>query len=453
MRGRAMTTKILAVVVFIAGALGGSLAYAQGFNPFTGSGRFIVDSELILRGDACWVRDTMSDGTTRDIPCDELDYEDLEDYSEFEWDDFCARFGRYLSPDQYREYCGGIEDGFAIRLSDNLIFSRVRMQFDANYIATAPFTRGFLATEPTPGTLLNPAYDLSYKMTGYKAKLGLDGSLSIDRFGPLKISAGLEFGSLSGTGSASGINLDNFGVTSVGEIPGVFVNYPTDVLSTDFSVDRSFGALSTRISFPLFRGEYDFAGTGLGNTVSGLDYDVYAIAGKRLGWLSQTEQTLIETSTPAYSINGLSQIRYDTQFDGGFMGLQAGLGMDKRMPLLGRDNLAIEESFAFLVGYDHYQFHVTDSVDANILNGTATHVSSNEFDVSAGLATFEAKGSIGLGNGKWYAGLRAGVSAGLYPEFDYNRPDSEAPSTPLQPTLELKSSWAYELGADFKMRF
>ena len=448
-----MTTRILTALLFLAATLAAGTAQAQFGAGFSGGQLTrIVNSELIAIGGSCYVRDTFANGTVREIPCDELDYEDVDDFGEDDWDDFCDTWGRFLSPAQYAEYCGE-SGGYNIRLSDSIAFSNFRLHFNANYLATGTFSRGFLATEPTPGTLLNPAYSLDYSLSGYKAKLGLDATLSYDRFSPLKISAGLEFGSLSGAGSASGIALDNFGVPSVGVDPGTFANWPTDVLRTDFTVDRDFGTLSTRVSFPLMKGAYSFAGTSLGNSVSGLDYDLYAIVGKRLGWLSQSEQTLIETDTPAFGVNSLSQIEYNTQFDGGFFGLQAGLGLDKRMPLLGRDDIAIQESFSFLLGYDYYQLRVSDSVDANLLNGLATQVSSNSFNVGAGVPTLQTMASIGIGNGKWYAGIRGGISAGLYPEFDYNRPDSTAGGDPLEPTLQLNPGLGYELGADFKYRF
>lgn len=447
-----MTTKILAAIILFTGAtLGASSAQAQSpFNLFGGKLRQIVDSELVAIGGGCYVRDTMSDGSIREIPCDELYDDELEDFSDDEWDDFCATRGHLLTPAQYAEYCGGGLGGYVIRLTDNIALSRFRFTLGTNYLATGQFSRGFLATE-VGGSLVNPAYTLDYKMSGYTTKFGLDSSLSYDKFSPFKLSVGLEFGSLSGSGSTGGFGLDEFGAPSVGVNPGYyFVNSPTDVLGTEFNVDRSFGALSTRLSFPLMKGEYSFNRAGPG--ISGLDYNVYAIAGKRLGWLNQTEETFIETDTPVYGGNSLSQIRYDTQFDGGFFGLQAGLGVDKRMPLDGRDGLAIQESFSALVGYDHYRFNVTDSIDAYLMNGLYTDNTSNSFDVSAGVPTFQAMGSVGIGDGKWYAGLRAAVSAGLHPDFDYNRPDSDQAGA-LDPTLDLKPGWSYEFGAQFKYSF
>lgn len=447
-----MTTRILFVLFLVAGVLGGSVAYAQnGIGLYGGPNRIIVDSELVAIAGACYVRDTMSDGSIREIPCDELEYYDLEDYSDNEWDDFCDRYGPYLTPAQYEEYCGGIVNGYMIRVSDRIAFSGIGVHLDTGYVMTSPFRRGFLATEVL-GTLVNPAFDVPYSMSGYRLGFGLDADLSVDKFSPFRISAGVEYGKLTGTGTASNIMLDNFGVTSVGVTPGVFVNWPTDVLGASFTVDRSFASLGTKVSVPLFRGEYSFAGTGLGSTISELDYDVYAVAGKRLGYLTQAEQTLIDTSTPAFGINNLSQIRYDTRFDGMFAGAQLGLGLDKRIPFADSD-LAIEETFALLFGYDFYRFRVTDSVNASGLGGALNHVSTNTFDVSASVPTLQFMGSVGLGNGKWYAGLKGGVSAGLYPEFNYNRPDSVAPATPLQPTLQLLPGWSYELSADFRLRF
>ena len=87
-------------------------------------------------------------------------------------------------------------------------------------------------------------------MSGYRIGLGLDATLSIDKFSPLKVSTGFEYGQLSGTGTASDVMLPNFGVTSVGVTPGVFVNSPTDVLNANFMIDRSFAALSAHADPP-----------------------------------------------------------------------------------------------------------------------------------------------------------------------------------------------------------
>jgi hypothetical protein len=438
------------VLAFVVAAVlsGAPPVQAQGGFYVNGTGGDFPVAELVAVGGACYVRLPEADGTY-DIPCDVLDEEDLEDFSDDEWDDFCDEYGPFLSPEQYAEYCGTFLSGYTIRLTDNIAFSGIGVHLDTGYVMTAPFQRGFLASE-VGGTLVNPAFTVDYSMSGYRVGLGLDARLSIDGFSPLKVSTGFEYGMMSGTGTASDVMLSNFGVTSVGVMPGVFANWPTDVLDLNFMVDRSFAALNSRVAFPLVRGRYDFE-NGVGDAFSHLDYEIYGLVGKRLGFLNQTEDTLINTSTPAFGMNRLSQINYDTRFNGMFAGAQLGLGLDKSSPLEG--DLAIQESFSALMGYDIYGFRITDSVDASGLGGALNHSSTNTFDVTAGVPTLELMASVGLGNGKWYAGVKGGFAAGLHPELDYNRPDSVAPATPVQPTLSLKPGWSSQVSADFHFRF
>jgi hypothetical protein len=321
------------------------------------------------------------------------------------------------------------------------------------FVYQTPTFLGWGVTEQPLGTLLNPAFDVGSSHQGFGATIGIDPGFD---FGMVRID-GLNFNVERTTAHATGGGmqfLNGFGVSSVGNTPGVYIGFPTDVISYDYQSLRTFAGFDAQFGVPLI------AATG-GTTpfVLSLDFGVNA------GAFSQTDNMVINTSTPLFGVNAGSTIIYDTALNGTTFGGTVGLGIeglifqemydpgpfDDSGPI---DTVNVVEDFLngqgntgplgtfvptfganVFIGYNTFNTRGEFAVNAQGLGGALNHVSNNAVDFTNGMFTGGANASLGLTNGSIDIGVTAGVKTS--PSFIYTRPDSDLGGNPLDPTLTI----------------
>lgn len=314
-------------------------------------------------------------------------------------------------------------------------------QFGAGYISDVENKRGALAKED-PG-LINPAFSLDGTLSGYSASAS--GTVCADYFNlPTYISLGADYYKLSGNGEVLNINQPNFGVTGVGVAPGAFVNSPTDITRADYWSDRWGSSATVQFDEPLFMG---FSGLYGMDEVLPSNSSLSFVKGFRGGALNQTDRFDINTDTPAFGGNSASTIRYDTNFQGAFGGVYAGLSVDHSQLL--KNGNVLTTSLTATGGYDWYHFNVSDSVNATGLGGALNVVQSKDlsYDVGTPTASVSARVGYDIGNVTFFGS--AGVDFGKNPSIEYQRPDSAPGPVTLNPTLSLGWDTSYQVRGGF----
>jgi hypothetical protein len=302
------------------------------------------------------------------------------------------------------------------------------------------------------GTLHNPAFTQELIYEGKGLSVGLDFELGIGSFKiPTKIVVDI-FEARAWAYDENIATLPNFGVQQVGNEVGTFVgpSYPTDILSSDIWSTRSGVILDTQFGIPFASGDGSFGDHAY-------SYDAQFLMGTRFGHVNQMDTATIETLTPDFGPDALSTINYETSYRDFIVGANIGIGIGKSMGLNamfgGQDPLTLRTSLSASVGFDAHNLHVTDSVDASILNGLYAEVGTNELDYFLTTPTAKLSAEFGIGGPKWELFFNGGLSTGYSAYYDVLRPDSEAPATPLDPEVTLVPGLTYDLGAGFMYKF
>lgn len=333
------------------------------------------------------------------------------------------------------------ESNFVGRLvADNGLRFQARIEVEAQ--AGAP-ERGFFATEiPVGGTLVNPAVEFDNSLTGYE--VGVDGSIGIgDVFGfQSRVRFGFDYADYTGSDTVENVNLPGgLGVTAVGVAPGVFINSPTDVSAATFNSDRyQFGG---NVGLDKILHERDLGG---GNNLI-----FSSSSGFRGGHFHQEDSLGAWTITPAFGANSNSNIEYNTDIKGGYYGAFVGFGATN----VHVSATGFWKQFGISAGggFNIYDYKVTDTVNAEVLNGLANVNQTIEFEQTDATFDVGVRLNAGFGKGNWAAGFGVGVDYGRTPSFDVSRPDSAAGGQPLQTQVELDETLSVTGLAYLTMRF
>lgn len=424
--------------------------------------------EVVIFGGACVILVTKG-SITRSFPCTaQAAGPYVERVPEAQWRDACERAKGKIPDAEWERLCNRADRGVIKELPKSSllgdtklidlpsgassdyapsVIENFRVSTSPNIVLQAPNPRGWLATEKG-GSIVNPAFSSNLVYSGYGATVGIADTLSIGSFSRLDMETRISFGSTSAQASGGGLTfLDGIGVTSVGKTPGVFIGYPTDVDSYDFTSQRGFATVESLFGYKLT--EFQPAP----QWSAGLSAEI----GLRAAILQQNEKTTIETTTPIYAPNTSSTIKYDTTLSASAFGVIAGLKFDASYaldsapePISGQ--LRVNKSLGIYGGYDLYNINVRDSVNAQGLGGALNHVSDNSFEVQRGVMVSRIEGEIGIGNGMWNAFIRGDVGMGGMPYIDYHRPDSDSGGAVL-PEVTLKGAATYGLSAGVMVKF
>ncbi len=314
--------------------------------------------------------------------------------------------------------------------------------------------RGAMATENI-GVVLNPALTFDYELSGADYSLGTGYCLDTGRILPTTLGLGLNGSFLEGSDSVNNLQfLNGLGVTSMGGMPGVFINSPTDIQNGSFNVDRDSFGLSFDFLHPI-RINADGVREELVATPSGSFWRpinsgpslgvLSVVGGLRYKMFDQRENVSISADTPAFGVNSAWNADYSTKFDSDSYGAYAGLSTSKSFR--GRNNLTNTFRVTGTVGYDFYNIDVTDSVNATGLGGALNFTNSQRHSFDDSLLNATLKASYTLADENKALTLSAGLEYGTTPEIKYHRPDSNL-AGPLDPTLDLdqNTSMVFQFG-------
>lgn len=398
---------ILAVV--FAGGLGAapSVVQAQGIGLTSRQPVSLPFQErLIALNGACVIRQTDASGAVRDVPCDDDD--DLDEFSDRRWNDFCTTHGPYLDPIQYQRYCGGL---LTVQLFNDLALSDVRIAVSPSFSLSQSFQRGFLETD-LGGGVVTPALKFDLAPSAFELGVRLDSTLHYSSFKPIGTHLDLQFGYQKGSASVSNqVFSGGLGVPNTGNgVQGAWDGGNVTLNTANYDFNRTFASLDKGLDFPLASGQFD-----LGGALPEIDWSTRALGGIRLGYVGQQETLRATTSSTA-----LSAVDYRTDIMGGFFGAYAGLALDKEMALANSD-LVFFESLQFAAGFANYALHVNDTLT---VAGTPAANGSNSYSVNATIPTLKAGIELGLKNDGFKASLSGGVTSGYNPPIDVRRPVS-----------------------------
>jgi|GEM_PF-2954390 len=344
----------------------------------------------------------------------------------------------------------GCDGSFSSSAGQNRYFtpSFSGFQFGAGYITDVENERGAMATENPPGTVQNPAFSLDGALSGYEISGQATACAEIFNL-PTYFSFGADYHDLSGSGYVMNQNFANgLGFTGIGVTPGTFINSATDVTRADYWSDRWGSSATFQFDEPLF---VNFAGLRDGDDIFPSTTSLSLAKGIRGGVLNQQDRVDIATDSPAFGANSASTFRYDTTFDGSFVGVYGGLSLDFSKVL--SKGHVFTTSLSATGGYDWYNFNVHDSVDAQGLGGAINVMQQNDLNYHLGTPTASVSASIGLDTGKVAYSGYGGVTWGQNPSLDYDRPDSLPGPVTLDPTLGLKLDMSYKFGAAVNVKF
>jgi TonB-dependent SusC/RagA subfamily outer membrane receptor len=325
-------------------------------------------------------------------------------------------------------------------------------------VTTRKHERTALATE-SGGSLVNPAFAFDYNLSG--AGYGASADICVDVGKILPYSLNLEFTGydLSGSGSASGLDFsEGLGVTGIGAIPGFYVPSPTELVDGDFSANRRGTDFTLNVGIPVNMTVY--GGTistdtpnplGFNNTLRLPSIGVTSIyVGGRAGTLDQQERTMFYADTPAFGMNSGWMGNYHTEFDGGYKGAFLGLGYSRTF--FSKPGFSTTFSLIGTVGYDSYNFDVSERVSASGLGGAINYANSQQHAFSDGLFTSSLTASIDWQRDNFSFGTKASFDIGKVPELGRFLPDSDAFGA-LSPEYSLKSAPSMTFGIFAKLQF
>lgn len=309
----------------------------------------------------------------------------------------------------------------------------ISFAFGVGITSTQDMSRGALATENPPGTLVNPALHFDTRLSGetynISGAFSLPGTDITPFFAsPTVIGFGFEGSSLDGRATIHNQNLPNgLGITGVGVTPGVFINTPTDVHRATWNVEQDRYAGHATLSGFAARGDNWYFGAGGG--ISG-------------GFINQEETTSIYADSPAFGANSMSQTMYHSDIDDRFVGGFASVSGGQFFPAPNSGG-AFFISGSLSAGLDYHSADLTDRVAATGIGGGLNFnqhitVSSNEV-----MPTASASFSTGYVKGNWSVSLSAGIDYGKHVEFDIRRPDSSGPGAPLPTTFDLDPATSF----------
>ncbi|MFZ5961483.1 TonB-dependent receptor plug domain-containing protein [Thalassococcus sp. BH17M4-6] len=316
-------------------------------------------------------------------------------------------------------------------------------------VTTRNHKRSGFATE-IAGTLRNPALEFDYRLSG--AQLGATADICIDAGMVLPLTLNIEASGYRLDGSDSIDNqtfLGGFGITGIGGTPGVYVNSPTDLLNASFDTERTGSIFSLGLDLPLRMDVHDGSGgSGMGGRGSvGVTSIFFGLRG---GSLDQSETTTFHADTPAFGASSDWRGRYDTTFDGSYTGAYAGLGYARTF--LGVGNRATTFSLSGQVGYDAYDFDVTEKVRGQGLGGALNYANSQNHRFSDTVLSASLRASIDVRLRNFSYGGFLEISSGATPEINRFLPDS-TPAGAKDPKYSLDASPSATLGIYGTYRF
>jgi len=311
----------------------------------------------------------------------------------------------------------------------HIAFSDIRIDVNPGFTLSAPYQRGFLEGDMGSG-FGTPALNLDVETTGFQLGVGVKSKLHVDKFAPMDLGLGLEFGYQRGIGSAENVSFPtDIGVPNTGNgILGGYSVGPATLERADLTIDRTFASFDKGLGIPLAGGRFD--------GISGwpeIDWQLALLGGIRGGVLSERQEFVATTTA--------GNVDYLTDITGGFFGAYTGLGLSKAFMLPDSD-LRVTEDFELAVGFSHYMLHINDAVNGS--GALAPVPSSNNYDHSQTIPTFKLGGGIGVGTDTFKAGISAGVTTGYNPPIDIRRPISNV-LTPAEVLLLNANMTAYFL--------
>ena len=350
--------------------------------------------------------------------------------------------------------CARRDEGGEFRIGSAFRFDGVALK--AGYLGfTGDSQRSALATEDGGGNLVNPAVGFDYSLKGLYTNARFNYCIDTGRLFPTRLGASFNYSDLGADDSFRDVMLPfGLGITGVGEMPGVFINAPTDILDGNFSIDRaSFGGgleivhpFGVRIPPDLARSSRAIAllqdeVLRVNSVIVGLNFDL----------ADQDERTWFMTDTPAFGANSMSDVRYETSFDIRTVGVYAGLQQERHY--VNGNGVTTSGFLRATVGYAFHDVEAYDRVWANGLSGALNINQSNRFSDSDGMETVELAVGLNRSKGNLSDGFTLAANYGGFALIDYVRSDSTGDGTALDPEIGIDGDWSVWFGASMRLNF
>ena len=316
--------------------------------------------------------------------------------------------------------------------------------------------RSGLATEIS-SQLQNPAVDLNYDLSGVTYGASTSWNFDSGRVLPYQFAIGVKGYNLDGDANISDLTFtEGLGVTGIGGTPGVFVGFPTDILTGEIEVERSGFELSADLAMPLRISAYGASNRGGFQNLYGLgngrpSVGIFSLyTGLRAGTLDQTETTRFQADTPAFGADSSWLADYRTEFEGQYAGALVGLGYSRTFTTA--KDRSTTFNFTGSIGYDQHRINVREQVDASGLGGGLDYANAQNYDFTEGLVTSSLTASIDWKRDKLSYGGFVGMDCGRIPEINRHLPDSDL-SGALAPEYSLSGATSQRIGAYIRFTY
>lgn len=322
--------------------------------------------------------------------------------------------------------------------------------------------RGF-AFEPQRGQLQNPAFDFTIDTDGHRISAGFNlariAGLSTEEAGTIlrNLTIGVDYLEVEGrafVNGGGGFNtiegraLPNFGIPGVGQDFGVFIPFPTNVISSGSVQVERWGVRGEAAIDP-FAGRFDF------NLHPAVNSNLLFLFGIQAG---RTETDIVHTAwanTPLFGNVGDTWARYGTRIEERSITPYVGLSLQNETQLTDATKLHFGGAVRF--GPSFIEVEVHDSLRARGLGNRIDVAQDIHLSSSDTLYYGSLSGMVGISGGPIKVSLIGMAEHGLLNQPNLFRQDSVEVSPGKFETVptraDIKEDWTYSAGLRLSVSF